>query len=68
MKVTVRGLDAGEAYTIRVGRTKIAGHARKAGPVVRRVRLPGRPGRVVVRVTGDQPDRTGRTKIGVARR
>jgi Regulator of Chromosome Condensation (RCC1) repeat protein len=68
LKVTVRGLEAGETYTIRVGEKKIAGTAKNARPLVRSIPLPRAGGRATIRVTGDQPDRVGTTKVRVVRR
>jgi Regulator of Chromosome Condensation (RCC1) repeat protein len=68
VKITVRGLEAGEKYTIRIGRKKVAtGTAKTARPLVRTIRLPKAGGRATVRVTGDQTDRTGTIKIRVTR-
>lgn len=68
VRVTVRGLEAGEHYTIRLGKRKVAGGtAKNAKPLVRAVKLPKKAGRVTPRVTGDQPDRTGSVRIRVRR-
>lgn len=68
VRVTVRGLEAGEHYTIRLGKRKVAGGtAKNAKPLVRAVKLPKKAGRVTLRVTGDQPDRTGSVRIRVRR-
>lgn len=69
VKVTVRGLEPGEKYTIRIGKKKVTtGTAKNARPAVRKIKLPTTPGRATVRVTGDQPDRTGIVKVRVVRR
>jgi Regulator of Chromosome Condensation (RCC1) repeat protein len=67
-KVTVRGLEAGERYTIRLGKKTVTGTARNARPLVRKIKLPKKPGRATIRVTGDQTDRTGTARIRVVRR
>jgi Regulator of Chromosome Condensation (RCC1) repeat protein len=67
VKITVRGLEAGEKYTMRVGKKKYAGIAETARPLVRTIKLPKAGGRTSIRVTGDQTDRVGTAMIRVAR-
>jgi len=65
--VRVRGLEAHERYTIRVGKRSVRGITKNARPLVRVVALPKAGGRVTIRVIGDQPDRTGSVRVHVRR-
>jgi hypothetical protein len=68
IRITTRGLDAGESYTIRIGSAQVAtGIASTSGHLDRRVTLPARArdGRPAVTVTGSEPDRTGTTTARV---
>ena len=69
VKVTIRGLEAGERYTIRIGKKKVAtGTTKNARPLVRKITLPKASGRATIRVVGDQSDRTGTAKVRIVRR
>lgn len=68
IKVSTRGLEPGEPYTVRIGRIQVAsGNARSTGLVTRRVTVPSRAndGIATVTVTGSASDRTGGTRTRV---
>lgn len=67
VKVTIRGLEAGEPYTLRVGAKVVRGTA-TGRPLVRKVRLPKKGKHATIAVIGDQTDRTGTVKVRLRRR
>lgn len=71
LRVRVKGLAPGEAYTIRVsGTVRASGTASSAGTVSRSVRVPRstKTGSRTVSVTGSVGDRYGKTSVKVTKR
>lgn len=66
--ISVRGLAAGERFTVRVGGKKATGKANLAGTGKVRLKIAGKPGRRSVVVVGSVADRAGKATLRVVRR
>lgn len=66
--ITVRGLAAGERFTVTVGAKRIKGTANRAGVGKVKVKITGKPRKRAVKVVGSVADRAGKVTLRVVRR
>lgn len=66
--ITVRGLAAGERFTVKAGSRRVTAKATRRGVGTVRVKLTGKPGKRAVKVVGSLRDRVGSGTIRVVRR
>lgn len=66
--ITVRGLAAGERFTVTVGAKRVKGTANRAGVGKVKIKVTGKPRKRTVTVVGSVADRTGKVTLRVVRR